>query len=163
MKLYKTLLAWAMASTLGISAAQAVQVSTVVPVTGSVDGEMSISSGTLNLGNKTKIVINSGGLIDHVVTTFCTEGMTCTIYPDTPGSAAWNLDGGTARNVSGSGKEVKLTFFRDDGVTPWTPTNGWTFLGTGADQTFTAKARHRVDNGTGLGVIDAVLNMTIAN
>lgn len=163
MKLRKSLLAGVMALTLGIDAAHAAQVSTTMSVTGNVIGEMTITTGNHNFGDQTKIVINAKPLEDHVFTTFCTEGMTCTIYPDTPGSAAWNLDSGAARNVSGSGKEVKLKFYRDDGVTPWTPTSGWTFLGTGADQTFTAKIGLKIDNTTGLGAINATLNPTIGN
>lgn len=161
MKLLKTLLAGVMAMALG-SGVQAAQVSTTMSVTGNVIGEMTITTGNHNFGDKTKIVFNSQASEDHVFTTFCTEGMTCTIYPDTPGSPAWNLDGGASRNISTTGKVVKIKWFRDDGVTPWTPTSGWTFLGTGTDQSFTGKVRLEVVD-TGLGGVNASFSPTIAN
>lgn len=140
--------------------ASAGTVSAGMAVSGTVLGVASISTGPLALGNHTKIEFNDGRTYTHTFTVNVTEGMAYSLCPDTP-NVAWPLGGGTAINVSAS-SEVWLMVYRDDGVTPITPTSCWNRTGTGVDEAVNVVWKPSVPvNATGLGAISKTLQPSI--
>lgn len=162
MSTWKKFVATLLACAAFAGSASAGTVSAGMAVSGTVLGVASISTGPLALGSHTKTEFNDGRTYTHTITVNVTDGMAYSICPDTP-NVAWPLGGGTAINVSSS-SEVWLMAYRDDGVTPLTPTSCWSRTGTGADETVTIIWKPFVPaNATGLGAILKTLQLSISS
>ena len=160
MKLFKTLLAWVMAmAALIAGSAHAGSASTTMNINGSVVGTCSISAANLDVGPRTKIELESM-VFNHNIIVNCTDGASYTVFADNPGSSAWTLNGGTAKNAAGGVGTVWLLIYRTDGTTAMTPSSGWARTGTGFDEPIQLVMK-LLPQGNYFGTISATIQPTV--
>lgn len=162
MKTGKRVIAALMAALMLATTANATVYKADLVVSGKVIGLGSIATGPLPLGEHTKIYFNDPTTkYDLFVTVNVSEGVAYQLCPDTP-AVAWPLNSGAAINISASGNEFWLMAFRDDGVTPLTPTSCWDRVGTGADEQVKITWKTYIPDGkTGKGDLAKTLSVSL--